>query len=293
MVESFLNYLKFEKRVSQHTLTAYQADLNQFTGFLNTAFPETNAEQADYGMIRAWIIQLVENGVRATSVNRKIASLRAFYKFLVREQVIAKNPMLRIRVLKTQKRLPSFIQEKEMASLLDSVPFENTHAGWRDKLILELFYSTGMRLSELITLKESQIDLPNRTIKVLGKRNKERIIPFPAPIAPLIQQYRQLRNKEVVMQHHGFLFVTDKGEPCYPMMVYRIVKQYLDAHATSDKRSPHVLRHTYATHLLNKGAEINAVKDLLGHSSLAATQVYTHNSIEKIKKTYDQAHPKA
>lgn len=293
MVESFLNYLKFEKRVSQHTLTAYQTDLAQFTGFLNTTFPETPPEQADYGIIRSWIIQVVESGVRTTSVNRKIASLRAFYKFLIREQALAKNPMMKIRALKTQKRLPSFIQEKEITNLLDTIRFDESHAGWRDKLILELFYATGIRLSELITLKEEQIDLLNGTIKVLGKRNKERVIPFPKSIGPMIKTYLQIRNKEVAMKNHGFLFVTDKGEPCYPMMVYRIVKQYLDAFTASDKRSPHVLRHTYATHLLNKGAEINAVKDLLGHSSLAATQVYTHNSIEKLKKAYDQAHPKA
>ncbi|QOI96861.1 MAG: tyrosine-type recombinase/integrase [Flammeovirgaceae bacterium] len=293
MVESFLNYLQFEKRVSKHTLTAYQTDLAQFTEFINLTFPEFKPEHADYGVIRSWIIQVVEQGAKATSVNRKIASLRTFYKFLLREQVITKNPMLKIRVLKTEKRLPSFIQEKEIASLLDTVQFEDSHAGWRDKLILELFYATGMRLSELITLKESQVDLRNGTVKVLGKRNKERVIPFPAPITPLIKTYQQIRNKEVALKKHGFLFVTDKGEPCYPMMVYRIVKEYLDANSTADKRSPHVLRHTYATHLLNKGAEINAVKDLLGHSSLAATQVYTHNSIEKLKKAYDQAHPKA
>lgn len=293
MVESFFNYLQFEKRVSKHTLTAYKTDLAQFTEFLDTTFPEFTSEQADYGIIRSWIIQVVESGARATSVNRKIASLRTYYKFLVREQVITKNPMMKIRVLKTQKRLPSFIQEKEITNLLDTVRFDETHAGWRDKLILELFYATGIRLSELITLKESQIDLRSGTIKVLGKRNKERVIPFPASIAPLIKNYQQIRNKEVELKNHGFLFVTDKGDPCYPMMVYRIVKHYLDTNSTSDKRSPHVLRHTYATHLLNKGAEINAVKDLLGHSSLAATQVYTHNSIEKLKKAYDQAHPKA
>ncbi|MCK6616860.1 MAG: tyrosine-type recombinase/integrase [Cyclobacteriaceae bacterium] len=293
MVDSFLNYLQFEKRVSKHTLTAYQTDLSQFTEFINLTFPEVKPEHADYGTIRSWIIQVVEQGAKATSVNRKIASLRTFYKFLLREQVIAKNPMLKIRVLKTEKRLPSFIQEKEIASLLDTVQFEDSHTGWRDKLILELFYATGMRLSELITLKESQIDLRNGTVKVLGKRNKERVIPFPAPITPIIKTYQQIRNKEVTQKKHGFLFVTDKGEPCYPMMVYRIVKEYLNANTTASKHSPHVLRHTYATHLLNKGAEINAVKDLLGHSSLAATQVYTHNSIEKLKKAYDQAHPKA
>lgn len=293
MVESFLKYLQFEKRVSRHTLTAYQTDLAQFNHFLDSAFPEFTPEQSDYGVVRSWIIQLVESGAKATSVNRKIASLRSFYKFLLREQVITKNPMMKIRVLKTQKRLPAFIQEKEIAVILDQAKFEESHSGSRDKLILELFYATGIRLSELITLKESQVDLRNYTIKVLGKRNKERVIPFPKSTGPLIQDYQQMRNKEVELKRHGFLFVTDKGEPCYPMMVYRIVKQYLDAHSTSDKRSPHVLRHTYATHLLNKGAEINAVKDLLGHSSLAATQVYTHNSIEKLKKAYDQAHPKA
>ncbi len=293
MVESFLNYLQFEKRASKHTLTAYTTDLTQFADFLNTTFPEVTPQEADYGVIRSWIIQVVESGSKATSVNRKIASLRTFYKFLLREQAISRNPMMKIRVLKTQKRLPSFVHEKEMAALLDQVAFEPTHSGCRDNLILELFYATGIRLAELITLKESQIDFRNNTIKVLGKRNKERVIPFPAPIALKIKTYQQVRNKEVERKQQGYLFVTDTGEPCYPMMVYRIVRQYLDIYSTTQKKSPHVLRHTYATHLLDKGAEINAVKDLLGHSSLAATQVYTHNSMEKLKKTYDQAHPKA
>ena len=178
-----------------------------------------------------------------------------------------------------------------MVSLLDTAIFEPTFQGCRDKLILELFYSTGIRLSELIQLRESQLDLKNCTIKVLGKRNKERVIPFPSSLVFIIEGYREMKVREVGLNE--FLFVTEKGERCYPVMVYRIVKKYLDQHTTADKRSPHVLRHTYATHLLNKGAEINAVKDLLGHSSLAATQVYTHNSIEKLKKTFDKAHPKA
>ncbi|MBX2955983.1 MAG: tyrosine-type recombinase/integrase [Cyclobacteriaceae bacterium] len=293
MVESFLKYLQYEKRVSQHTLTAYQNDLGQFLTFLKEVFPDHLPETSDYGIIRSWIIQLVDSGIKPTSVNRKIASLKTFYKFLMRQEVIKNNPMTKIRVLKTQKRLPSFVKEADMINLLDHVVFDDTLEGWRDKLILELFYATGIRLSELITLKESQLDIRSHTIKVLGKRNKERVIPFHKSIVPILKEYQQIRNKEVDMKKHGFVFVTDNGDPCYPMMVYRIVKKYLNDNTTSEKRSPHVLRHTYATHLLNKGAEINAVKDLLGHSSLAATQVYTHNSMEKIKKAYDQAHPKA
>lgn len=293
MIDSFLKYLQYEKRVSAHTSLAYENDLAQFSAFLKETFEETNTEHADYGMIRSWIIQLADTDIKAASVNRKIASLKTYYKFLMRQEVIKKNPMQKIKVLKTQKRLPSFVKEGDMVNLLDKVSFDDTLEGWRDKLILEFFYATGMRLSELIQLKENQVNLHNRTIKVLGKRNKERVIPFPATIIPLVENYRAIRNKDVGLPEHGHLFVTDKGEPCYPMMVYRIVKKYLNEFTTSEKRSPHVLRHTYATHLLNKGAEINAVKDLLGHTSLAATQVYTHNSMEKIKKAFDQAHPKA
>lgn len=293
MVESFLKYLQYEKRVSKHTLLAYQNDLTQYSTFLKEVFQDHTVETADYGIIRSWIIQLVDSSIKPTSINRKIASLKTFYKFLMRNEVIQKNPMTKIRVLKTQKRLPAFIKEAEMVNLLDNVEFDDSLDGWRDKLILELFYATGIRLSELITLKESQVDVHAHTIKVLGKRNKERVIPFPKSIVPILKAYQTVRNKEVETKKHGFVFVTDTGEPCYPMMVYRIVKRYLDETYSGEKKSPHVLRHTYATHLLNKGAEINAVKDLLGHSSLAATQVYTHNSMEKIKKAFDQAHPKA
>jgi integrase/recombinase XerC len=293
MTESFLKYLQFEKRLSVNTLKAYTNDLNQFSNFIQATFQESSIELSDYGMIRSWIIQLVESGIGSVSVNRKIATLRAFFKFLLAQNVITKDPMVKINVLKTSKRLPSFIKESDMTHLLDHVKFEENHEGQRDKLILELFYATGIRLSELISLKENQVDLRNRTIKVLGKRNKERVIPFSASIVQTIEAYKAALKKELDPKNHGFLFVTGNGDPCYPMMIYRTVKKYLSMHTSSEKINPHILRHTYATHLLNKGAEINAVKDLLGHSSLAATQVYTHNSIEKLKKVFDQAHPKA
>jgi integrase/recombinase XerC len=292
MIDSFLKYLQYEKRLSAHTVLAYKTDLNQFHHFLQEAFPDVLPESADHGIIRSWIIQQVETGLDPASINRKIACLRTFFKFLMRQEYLNQNPMTKVKVLKTKKKLPDFIREGDMANLLDNVSFEDTFEGWRDKLVLELFYATGIRLSELIQLKESQLNLLNHTIKVLGKRNKERMVPFPASIVSILERYKAIRNKEVEIKT-GYLFVTDKGKPCYPMMVYRIVKKYLDQYTTSNKKSPHVLRHTYATHLLNKGAEINAVKDLLGHSSLAATQVYTHNSIEKLKKVFDQAHPKA
>ena len=293
MIDSFLKYLQFEKRFSSHTVLAYQNDLRQFEAFLTVTFPEFKTESADYGVIRAWIVQLVESEIDNLSINRKIACLRSYYKFLMRQEYIEKDPMMKIKVLKTKKKLPHFVKENDMVKLLDHAQFENSHEGWRDRLIIELFYGTGIRLSELIDLKESKLNLRERTIKVLGKRNKERVIPFGESLVSMIETYRSVRNSEVDVKNHGNLFVTDSGERCYPMMVYRIVKKYLSLFSSIEKKSPHVLRHSYATHLLDKGAEINAVKDLLGHSSLAATQVYTHNSMEKLKKVFEQAHPKA
>lgn len=292
MIDLFLRYLEFEKRLSKHTLIAYETDLLQFSAFLKNTYETEDLSQANYGMIRSWVAQLVEEKNEPRSVNRKIASLRAFFKYLLRQGTISKDPLLKIKVLKTQKRLPSFVREEEMNQLLDQVVFTDSFEGHRDKLIMELFYGSGMRLAELLQLSDKSINFKNRTLKVLGKRNKERVIPFSESLVQIIKDYQQARDKMLAKSEHALLLVTDDGKPAYRMMVQRIVRKYLST-TSSDKKSPHVLRHTYATHLLNKGAEINAVKDLLGHSSLAATQVYTHNTMEKLKKTFEQAHPKA
>jgi integrase/recombinase XerC len=292
MVGSFIKYIQFEKRYSPKTVISYQSDLDQFSQFLLKTYDEPQPEVATFPMIRSWIVSLVEQQLDPSSVNRKIACLRSFYKYLLRQEMISKNPMVKVSVLKTQKRLPHFVKETDVVNLLDTTVPENTHEGIRDRLILEFFYGTGMRLSELIGLKDTGINFRDSTVKVLGKRNKERIIPFPESLGELISQYKTIRDKEVVKKEHGNLFVTDQGNALYPMLIQRMIKKSLK-NSSVEKKTPHVLRHTYATHLLNKGAEINAVKDLLGHTSLAATQVYTHNSIEKLKKVFDQAHPKA
>lgn len=293
MVDSFFKYLQFEKRYSPRTITSYQTDIHQFSKFLEETYEEKNPELATYATIRSWIVNLVESKIEPRSINRKIACLRSFYKFCLKQEAIEKDPMQKIKILKTQKKLPHFVHEEDMTKLLDHVEFGSDLEGWRNRLIIELFYGTGIRLSELIGLKETNVNLHERTIKVLGKRNKERVIPFSKSIVSIIEEYQGIRNREVGNKNHGFLFVSDTGDPIYPMMVYRLVRKYLDQFTSVEKRSPHVLRHSFATHLLNKGAEINAVKDLLGHTSLAATQVYTHNSMEKLKKVFDQAHPKA
>lgn len=296
MLASFLKYLQYERRYSSHTVDSYQNDLTQFGAFLTQIKPESEIELIDvtHNEIRSWIISLMQDGLDPRSVNRKMAALRTYFKFLIKRDVITEDPTVRLFALKTSKKLPSIVKENEITGLLSQFDSDDTFIGMRDKLILELLYGTGIRLSELIHLKKSDINLKEGLIKVLGKRNKERIIPLPAELILVIDDYTTSREK-ALGEYTGddFLVVTDKGRKTYPMYIYRIVNRFLGLFTTTDKKSPHVLRHTYATHLLNKGADLNAIKELLGHSSLASTQVYTHNTIEKLKAVFDQAHPKA
>ncbi|MDJ1483406.1 tyrosine-type recombinase/integrase [Cytophagaceae bacterium YF14B1] len=292
MIELFLKYLQYEKRCSPHTITAYQTDLEQFAAFLQSSYEYSQPELATFPIIRSWIVSLVDAQINATSINRKIATLRTFYKFLLRRGTIIQNPMLKVRSLKESKKLPHFVEEQQLVTLLDSFPFPDGFEGLRDRLVMEMLYGTGIRLGELLSLDDSMISKIESTIKITGKRNKQRIIPLHASLLPLIELYQQEKEREFNGSADKHLIVTTEGKEAYPMLIYRIVRKYLTA-TTVDKRSPHVLRHTFATHLLNKGADLNAIKDLLGHSSLAATQVYTHNSLEKLKKVYEQAHPKA
>lgn len=292
MIDSFLKYLEYEKRFSRHSVISYQTDLGQLSSFIAGHYPETTVEKVNHAIIRDWLVNLSETGMSSRTINRKIITLRSFYKFLKRHGVIDKNPVLRIHALKTPKNLPQFIRESEMNLLMDHTDFGEDFNGIRNKIILEILYGTGIRLSELIGLKESDFDRFNRQIKVLGKRNKERIIPVSSNLSHLIEKYLEVKNNAFGANFNPYLIVTNKGGKLYPMFVYRIVKKYLGI-TNIDKKSPHVLRHTYATHLLGRGADLNAVKDLLGHQSLSATQIYTHTTLGKLKKIFEQAHPKA
>ncbi len=291
-LELFLSYLRYEKRYSSHTITAYENDLGQFILFGNNLVEGFHVEEADYHLIRQWIISLMNNGTIARSVNRKISTLKTFYKFLMREGVISKNPTDHVAVPKMAKKLPEFVQEKEINRLLDGHFFSEDFEGLRDKAVVALFYGTGIRLSELVSIRFPDLNLKEKLVKVTGKRNKERLVPFPLEISVTLSEYIKLRN-ELFPDAENFLFLTGSGEPAYNKLIYRIVKKELSLVTTTDKKSPHILRHSYATHLLNRGADLNAIKELLGHANLAATQVYTHTSFEQLKKVYKQAHPRA
>ena len=293
MVSSFLKYLEFEKRYSKHTLISYRNDLNQFKQFLDLSGSPGNLAQVEHSHVRGWLIHLMQSGLSPTTVNRKIASLRSYYKYAQRHNLIDTDPAAKVKMLKTGKSLPVFAKEQDLTRILDQMVYEEGFKGFRDQLVLEFLYATGTRLSELINLKEVDIEEDRFQVKVLGKRNKQRIIPLPKSIIPLISNYQSQKKKQFPNNYSPYLIVNNKGEQSYPMLIYRIVSEKLQSINSLEKHSPHVLRHTFATHLLNKGAELNAVKELLGHSSLAATQVYTHNTIERLKEVFDQSHPKA
>lgn len=284
LVNFFLDHLSIERRLSSHTITSYSTDLEQFTAFIAPA----SLSQVQALTIRKWLISLSDDSLQNRSINRKLATLRTFYKYLLRTGKVSENPMTSIRMVKTTKKIPQFVRESEMENLVEHRKIATNFSEARDELILFLLYGTGIRLAELISLQNNQVNLAAKTIRVIGKRNKERMIPIPGLLVDLIATYRSFCTIE-----HAHLLLTDKGEPLYPMFVQRLVKKNLGEYSQLEKLSPHVLRHTYATHLLNKGADLNAIKELLGHANLAATQVYTHNSMEKMKAIYQQAHPKA
>ena len=290
--EAFLDYLRLERNYSERTIVSYGTDLREFEGYLEKTEAELDFTKVHADVVRNWISELMDEGRTATSVNRKLSSLRSFYRFLLRRKEITVNPMLKIVGLKKKKPLPSFVREKDMNRLLDGLSFDEGFEGCRDRTILEMFYTTGMRLSELIGLDDVDVDLSARLIKVTGKRNKQRLIPFGDELAEDLLIYIKVRNDAFPDGVEAF-FIRKNGKRMYPMQVYRIVKRNLSKVVTLKRKSPHVLRHTFATAMLNDNAELRAVQALLGHESLATTEVYTHTTFEELKKVYEQAHPRA
>jgi len=290
--ESFINYLKYEKRYSHLTAVAYKKDLDQFEEFFVKTVGDFNVEGINDKIARMWVIDMMDKGISARTVNKKISALKSFYKYLLRLEVVKENQLVNVIVPKVRKKLPQFVEEKNLDHLLDDGFFGNDFEALRDKLIVSLLYGTGVRLSELMHLHDGDIYTSEYLIKVLGKRNKERIIPYPRSLNSLIKQYKLERTQLFGFPVEKF-FLTSKGKPVYEKLIYRVVFKNLAMVTTIDKKSPHVLRHTFATHLLNRGADLNAVKEMLGHANLAATQVYTHTSLEKIRKVYQQAHPRS
>lgn len=294
-LERFISYLSLEKRFSKHTIIAYQGDLTQFRDYLVTQYQLEDFAQVSHFIIRSWAVSLIEQGLDTRSVNRKLTCLRTFYRFLMKNQLVTKNPMQKVQAPKNSTKLPEYLEDQKMDQLLEPKLDDTSFEALRNNLIIDFFYRTGVRLSELINIKINDVNLYNLTVTVLGKRNKMRQIPLTNKFKVLIQKYLVVRSEFMKEKGtvHDYFFTENNGNQMYPKFVYRLVKTEISKVSTSKKRSPHILRHTFATTMLNHGADINAIKELLGHSSLAATQVYTHNSIEKLKEIYKQAFPKA
>jgi integrase/recombinase XerC len=289
-LKSFFDYLEVEKKYSFNTIEAYRNDLNAFSRFLTDEFDVNNINNTNYSYVRSWIVDLVNKGISNRSINRKITSLNSYFKFILKIGLINENPLTNHKALKTQKKIQLPFSENEMSNVLDLDNFEDNFTGARDRLIIDLFYTTGIRRIELIQLMISDVNINNKHIKVLGKRNKERIIPLIDSTINILNKY--LLFREELKSDDTFLFITKKGKQVYEKLIYRIINKYFDTISTKVKKSPHIIRHSFATHLLNNGADLNSVKDLLGHSSLAATQVYTNRSIDEIKKVFAKSHPR-
>lgn len=291
LIQSFLEYLSLEKKYSEHTIIAYKTDLRLFVKFLEEEFEETNLVKVNYSQIRSWIVSLVSNKITNKTINRKISSLKTFYKFLIRVKQIKESPLQKHKALKVPKRVNVPFNNKEINEVLSIINEDNDYVSVRNKMIVELLYSTGMRRNELITLRIKDIDLEQEVVKVLGKRDKERYIPLLKSVQITMKEYLKMRKE--YSQQNDYLFITSKEKKLYGTLVYRVINHYFSAVSSKVKKSPHVLRHAFATHLLNEGADLNAVKELLGHASLASTQVYTNSSLNKIKQMYNQAHPRS
>ena len=290
--EAFIGYLQMEKKYSPHTINAYRNDIVNFQSFNKIHFDQNNIEQVNYSQIRSWIVSLVDAGISNVSVNRKVASLRAFYRFLLKTKQIEVNPLLKHKALKISKKLQIPFSEKEVAAVFVKMQNPKGYEEVRNKLIIDLFYTTGMRRTELVHVKAVDVDLSNNTIKVLGKRNKERILPILPVIKEQFLLYVSERSSLECIADDEFLFLSKKGLKLNDSFVYRLINSYFSTVSEKVKKSPHILRHTFATHLLNNGADLNSVKELLGHSSLASTQIYTHSSLSELKKVYEDAHPR-
>lgn len=291
--ESFLQYLQIEKRYSPHTVRSYSNDLNQFCNFLKSEEKPSEADLITSHDIRSWIVSLLEDDYSSVSVHRKISCLRVYYRYLRKQEIVRSDPFAKVVLPKLKKRLPVFVDERSLEQLLDSYDFGNDFAGIRNRTVIEMLYLTGMRRSELTGLRDQDVDIAGASVKVTGKRNKQRIIPLLKPFVAQLESYMNARNEFLTERDKSWFFVTDKGNKLYDKSVYNIVNRYLSMVTTIEKKSPHILRHTFATHMLNHGADLNSIKEFLGHASLSATQVYTHNTFEKLRNIYKQAHPRA